>query len=133
MWQILKSMLAAVALRVVRDYRRLSLDALKIQAARWYVQGVAGARMAFLGYVALLGGMLLAVVGFIAVHIGVFLLLPFDLRVKAALLVVLGIVYLAIPVWLLRRAASQETWMKLSKADDLVAEVTGRNREPPDA
>jgi hypothetical protein len=131
MWQILKAMLAAAAVRVVRDYQRISLDALKIRATRWYVKGVAGARLAFLGYLALIGCLLLALVGFVMLHVGVFLLLPVSLCAKAALLIVLGVLYFAVPLCLLRRAAAQETWMKLSRADDLVAKVTGKQQAPP--
>lgn len=131
MWNFLKALLSAVAVRMLRDYRRLSCDLVKIQAVGWYVKGVAGARLAFLGYVALCACLLLAAIGFIFLHIGVFLLLPMSLKMKAVILSALGVAYLAIPLLVLRRAASQATWMKIFKADKLVAKVAGTAHGAP--
>jgi hypothetical protein len=125
MWRILKALAAAAVARLARDYRRLSVEMLKIQAVRWYVQGVAGARLAFIVYLSATACLLLAAVGFVFLHVGVFMLLPLCPQSKAILLLLLGLVYLAISLAALRRATSQSTWMKLSKADELVAKVTG--------
>ena len=125
MWQILKALLAGMGARLARDYGRMSFDVLKIRAARWYVKGVAGARLAVIAHLLAIASLLLAAVGFVLLHVGVFMLLPLSPEAKGFLLVLLGVVYLALPILALRRAMSQAAWMKASKADDVVAKVTG--------
>lgn len=125
MWKTLRSLAEALALGVVNGCCRRSIDRLKIRAAVWYVKGVAGARVAFMSYVALLALLLLGAAGFILLHVGLFIVLPLSLRVKGLLFLALGAVYLLVPLLALRRLCSQKTWMDFTRADDLVARVTG--------
>lgn len=126
MWRVLKTVLRGLVIKLALEYRRLSIEMLKIEAARWYVKGVAGARVAFIGYVGLMAVLLLALSGFLLFHVGLFLLLPWPLKAKAALLAGLGLLYLIVALLGVRYATSSATWLKLSRADEVVEKLTGR-------
>jgi len=73
-------------------------------------------------------GVMLAVAGFLLIHVGLFLYLPWSVPTKALILVVLGLIYLVVPLIFILRICSRRTWLKLSRADELTASLTGQKK-----
>ena len=122
MKRILTGLLQALALALLRGYRRVSLDLLKIQAAVWYVRGVQTARSAFLAVLMLALCIAVGVVGFVLFHVGLFLLIPWPWNAGA--LMALGAIYVIAALFVVRWLCSEKTWMKFSNADKYVKSTT---------
>lgn len=129
--RFLKRAVTAAVIWLVRRYRRISLDLLKIKGAIYYVRGVQAARS-----ISIVG---LLVMGLIAVIGAGIALLPVGLAVliygwsgswiaAGLTLLVLGALYVIVPVCIFRHFLSESEWMKMFKADELVARVT---QKPP--
>ncbi|MHB9144497.1 MAG: hypothetical protein ACYC5Y_04090 [Symbiobacteriia bacterium] len=127
MKQFLSTLLTRVALRLLKSYRRVSLDLLRIEVAGWYVRGVGAARQLFISGLAMAFLVALAVVGFLLMHLGLYALLPAP--ANAVALLALGALYLIVAILGLRWACSEKTWMKYSKAAHYV-ELAAR-KDPP--
>lgn len=122
MKKLLTGLLEALAVVVLRGYRRISLDLLKIQAAVWYVRGVQTARSAFLAVFMLALCIAVGVVGFVLFHVGLFLLIPWPWNAGA--LMALGSVYVITALFVVRWLCSEKTWMKFSNAGKYVESAT---------
>ena len=120
------TLLAHVAQWLARNYRKTSLEWVRIQAALCYIRGVAGARKAFLAAVLLAGCLILGGVGFVLLHVGLYALLPPP--ANAVTLLALGAAYLVAALLSLRWACSEKTWMKYSKAARFAALAARRDR-----
>ncbi len=126
MRRILAGLAGAIVAALLQEYRRVSVQWLKIQAAIWYVKGVAQARRIAVRVVSIGAALLLGTAGFILFHVGLFLWLPVSLAVKGVLLAALGLVYL-VAAWLVIRALlSEGSWLRTSGANDLIAHATRR-------
>jgi hypothetical protein len=111
---------------LLKRYGELSVGLLKIQAATCYVKGVIGARRLFVSAVLLSCLLLLLAVGFVLVHVGFFIWVPWSANTKALVLLALGVVYMTVSSVLILRRCSEKTWMKLSKADSVLAAALNR-------
>ena len=128
---LLKRVPAVAAIWLLRRYKQMSLDLLKIRAAIYYVRGVQSARGAAVVALIVLG--LLAIIG------AGFLILPFGLAIliyglsqswvaACIALLVIGALYLIVPLCILRRYyMSERAWMSFFKVDDLIARVTRKS------
>lgn len=121
---LMKGLLAAIGIKLLDNYRRLSVQLLKIEAARCYLHGVQMARMSVLGLMWI--GFLIALIGVGALlfHAGLFILLPGSLEVKAAIAMVLGLIYVALGWLALRAALDEKTWMEKSGAAKMLQDAT---------
>ncbi len=121
---LMKGLLAAIGIKLLDNYRRLSVQLLKIEAARCYLHGVQMARMSALGLMWI--GFLIALIGVGALlfHAGLFILLPGSLEVKAAIAMVLGLIYVALGWLALRAALDEKTWMEKSGAAKMLQDAT---------
>jgi len=121
---LMKGLLAAIGIKLLDNYRRLSVQLLKIEAARCYLHGVQMARMSALGLMWI--GFLIALIGVGALlfHAGLFLLLPGSLEVKAAIAMGLGLVYVGLGYAALRAALDEKTWMEKSGAAKMLQDAT---------
>jgi len=75
---LIKGLLAGVAIKLLDNYRQLSLRLLKIEAAKGYLHGVRLARLSALGL--LRAGLLIGLIGLgvLLCHVGLFILLPWS-------------------------------------------------------
>ena len=121
--------MAGIAVKLVDNYRRLSVQLLKIEAAKAYVHGVQVARLSALGLLGLGLVIGLICVGLLLLHAGLFILLPWPLHAKAALGVVLGLSYVVIGCVALRAALAEKTWMEKSGAAAMVADAVGQTKK----
>jgi hypothetical protein len=126
---LLKGILSAIALKVLDNYRRLSLQLLKIEAAKCYLRGVQIARLSALGLLGM--GLLISLIGVGALlfHAGLFILLPWTAEAKAVLGMALGLVYVVTGGIALRAAMDEKAWMEKSGAADMLKDATGQSRK----
>ena len=126
---LIKGLLAGIGLSILNDYRRISVQLLKIGAAKCYMHGVRTARLSAIGLMQM--GLLIGLicVGVLLLHAGLFILLPGTVAVKAAVGLFLGLAYVTIGVVALRAAMSERAWMRKSGAADILAQATGRSKQ----
>ncbi len=122
---LLKGILAASAVKLLENYRQLSVHMLKIEVAKSYLHGVRMARQSALSLLCL--GLLIGLVclGMLLFHAGLFLLLPWSVKAKAVLGMFLGLAYVAAGAVVLREAMSERVWMEKSGAAKMVRDATG--------
>jgi hypothetical protein len=126
---LLKGIVAGIAIKLLDNYRKLSLQLLKIEAAKGYLHGVQMARMSAIGllraglFIALIG------VGVLLLHAGLFVLLPWSVEVKAVLGMCLGLAYVVIGCAALHAAMSEKTWMEKSGAAAMLEDAIRQSKE----
>jgi hypothetical protein len=123
---LLNGVLSAIATALLDSYRHLSVQLLKIEAARYYLRAVRTARLSVIGLMGM--GLVIALisVGALLFHAGLFVLLPWTVKAKAILGMFLGLAYAVIGGFALRAAVSERTWMEKSGGAKLLEEATGR-------
>ena len=119
--------LLASALGLFDNYRRLSVQLVRIEVARACLHGVRMARLSALGLMGL--GLVIALIGLgaLLLHVGLFILLPVSLTAKAVLGMILGLAYVILGVLALRGAMDEKTWLVKSGADDLLKDALGQS------
>jgi ABC-type proline/glycine betaine transport system permease subunit len=125
-----KGFLVGIAIHMLDKSRYLSVQLLKIEAAKFCLHGLRIARSSALGLMRL--GLLIGLIGLgmVLFHAGLFILLPWTLAVRAALAMLLGLVYVAIGSIMLHLAMAEKTWMDNSGVTELLEKATGRpNRD----
>ena len=128
---LLKRASAVAVFWLLRRYKRISLDLLKIRAAIYYVRGVQSARAAAIGGLLALGSLAVMGAGFLILSIGLTILLyglSHSWVAACIALLIMGGLYVIVPLCILRRCMSERAWMSFFKVEDLVARVT---RKPP--
>ena len=127
---LIKGLLSGIAIKLLDNYRRLSVQMLKIEAAKSYLHGVRMARLSAIGLMRL--GLVIALIGIgvLLLHAGLFILLPWSAEAKAILAMFLGMAYVAIGCVALCAAMDEKTWMEKSGAAEMIEDATRQsNRE----
>ena len=123
---LFKGYLAAMAVKLLENYRHLSVQYLKIEAAKSYLHGVQMARQSTLGLLQLGLCIGLICVGVILFHAALFFLVPWSLKAKALLGLLLGAVYTIAGVVALVMSMDEKRWMDKSGATAMMKEATSR-------
>jgi len=115
-----KGVLSFVAVRLLANYRCLSLRLLKIEAIKAYLHGVRLARLSALGLMGM--GLVIGLIcfGVTLFHAGLFILLPWSIKAKAVLCLLLGTVYAVTGGLALRAAMDESLWMKKSGVAEML-------------
>ena len=123
---LFKGVLAGMAIKLLDNYRCLSLQLLKIESATCYLRGVAMARRSAIGLIRM--GLLTVLIGLglLLLHAGLFILLPWSVQAKAILGICLGIGYVLLGGWGLWRAMDAKAWMIKSGAIELMEDAIGK-------
>lgn len=124
MTRFIKGLLVAVIMKLVTAYQTVSLDMVKIKGVSWYIQGVSKARLAFLAIIHVSVFVILLAAGLVLAPVSIVLLLPYALKIRLALLAALGVVYIVVPLLVLRFASSEKFWLKISGASDMLDEIS---------
>lgn len=129
---LIKGLLAVLAIRALATYRQLSVQLLKIEAARAYMHGVRLARLSAIGLMRM--GLMIGLIGIgaLLLHAGLLILLPWSLKAKALLSIGLGLVYAGIGCTALHAALKEKTWMDASGAAEVLRQATGQPEPGPD-
>jgi hypothetical protein len=125
---LLKGILSGIAVKLLDNYRRLSLQLLKIEAAKSYLHAVRMARLSAIGLMSM--GLVIGMmcVGVTLFHVGLFILLPWTVEAKAVLGMVLGLAYVVLGGVALRAAMEERTWMEKSGAAKMLEDATGPSK-----
>lgn len=126
---LLKGVLAGIAVKLLANYQRLSIQLLKIEAAKAYLHGVRMARESALGLMRRGLEIVLIGVGLLLVHAGLFILIPWTVKVKALLGILLGFGYVAIGCIALHAAMDEKTWMEKSGVKEMLDEATSQSKK----
>ncbi len=120
---LIKGFLSTIAIKLLDNYRQLSLQLLRIEAAKAYIHGVKMARLSTLMLMRL--GLVIGLIcfGMVLVHICLFILLPWSIESKAILGLGLGLVYLIGGGVVLYINMSEQNWMDKSGATKLLNEA----------
>ena len=124
---LLKRAFAVAGIWLLQQYKQVSLELLKIRAAIYYVRGVQGARAAAIAVLMALGLIAVMGAGFMILPIGLTILvygLSHSWVAACIVLLVMGGLYVIVPLCILRRYMSERAWMSFFKVEDLVARVT---------
>lgn len=124
---LFKSVLSAVAVKVLSHYRHLSIRLLKIEAAKSYLHGVRLARLSALGLLQMVLVTGLICIGAVLFHVGLFLLLPWTVTAKAVLGLLLGAAYMVIGGLALRAAMDERTWMDKTGATEILDDAISKS------
>ena len=128
-----RGLLAGMAIKLLDNCRHLSIQVLKIEAAKCYLHGVRMARLSAIGLMLMGLAIGLVGVGVLLFHAGLFILLPWTVEAKAVLAMFLGLAYVAIGWVALHVAMNEKMWMEKSGVAEMLEETTGRsNKDSPD-
>ena len=121
---LLRGILSGIAVKLLDNYRRLSVQLFKIEAAKSYLHGVRMARLSAIGLMSM--GLVIALIciGAVLFHVGLFVLLPWSVETKAILAIGLGLAYMVIGGVALRAAMNERRWMETSGAAEMLADAT---------
>jgi hypothetical protein len=124
---LFSGIVSGIAVKLLEDYRQLSIQLLKIEAAKTYVKGVQVARSSAIGLMWM--GLVIALIciGAGLFHVGLFYLLPWTTESKAILGMVLGLAYMVGGGVALRAAMDERVWMEKSGASKMLRDATGRD------
>ena len=122
---VISTLLAEIVIKLLNNYRQLSLQLVKIEMAKCYLHGVRLAQQSAFGLLKLVLEIGLIAIGTLLVHASLFILLPGSLETKALFGMVLGAVYLLIGVLTLRTSMKEKTWMEQSGALTMLNDAMG--------
>lgn len=105
------------------QYRRRSIELVKIHAATVYLQVVKAMRQYLLAVFAMLFLLLVAAIAVVVLPALLILALPVSAAWKMAGILLLALIDVAVPALYLKRLFSEESWMKLCRADEFVKDA----------
>ena len=126
---LIKGLLAGITIKLMDNWRRVSIQLLKIEAAKFYLQGVQMARLSMISLMRMGLAIGLIGVGVLLFHAGLFILLPWTVESKAVLGLFLGLAYVAIGYFTLRANMNEKTWMEKSGVAEILEEATGQSKK----
>ena len=125
---LIKGLLVGIAVKLLDNCRRLSVQLLKIEAAKCYLHGVQMARLSAISLMQTGLRIGLICVGALLFHAGLFILLPWSVELKAALCMFLGLAYVIIGGLGLRASLDEREWMEMSGAAEMVRKAVGQSK-----
>jgi hypothetical protein len=120
---LIKGLLATVAVKLLSNYRHLSIQLLKIESAKSYLHGVRMVRLSAIGLMRMGLVIGLICVGVVLFHAGLFILLPWSVKTKALLGMLLGLSYAVVGYVALRASMDEKTWLEQSGAAKMLEEA----------
>lgn len=122
--RIIKGAASAVAVWLMRNYEKTSIDLIKIRAVAAYVKAVAGARYAVMGVLGMLVLTAMLVLSFLMANIAFFCLLIKSEHGRMLAIFIASVVYFLICLIAVVAGTSEKLWMRVSRANRLVAQYS---------
>jgi hypothetical protein len=126
---MIKGLMAGITIKLMDSWRRLSIQLLKIEAAKFYLHGVQMARWSLISLMRMGLAIGLIGVGMLLFHAGLFILLPWTVESKAILGLFLGLAYAAVGYITLHAAINEKTWMEKSRVAEMMEEATAQSKK----
>ena len=114
-----------VTVNLLKQYQNSAVDLAKIEAASFYLKMVKVVREHFLIFAAMLFCLVLLAIAVIALPIAFVIVAPVAFKTKAMMLGILCLADIILPLAMLNRFLSEDTWMKISKTDQVLEKVIG--------
>lgn len=112
-----------LTLGLVKQYQSTAVDLAKIEAAAFYLRLVKALREHFVSLVVLLFCLMTAAFGIISIPLAIVLCLELTLKTKILLLVLLGVLYICVPLAVANRYLSEKAWITGTKSDEVLKKV----------
>jgi len=126
---MIKGLLAGITIRLMDNWRRLSIQLLKIEAAKFYLHGVQMARWSAISLMRIGLAIGLICLGMLLFNAGLFVLLPWTVESKAVLGLFLGLAYVAIGYVVLHATINEKTWMEKARVAEMLEEAAGHSKK----
>lgn len=126
---MIKAILAGITVKLMDNWRRLSIQLLKIEAAKFYLHGVRMARWSAINLLWIGLAIGLIGVGTLLFHAALFLLLPWTVETKALLGLLMGLAYVGIGYAVLHESVNEKTWLEKSGVSELLKEATDQSKK----
>jgi hypothetical protein len=110
--------------RLFKQWKQTSIDLAKIEAAIYYVKGIQALRSLLMMVFILFSSLVMFLMGMIVIHYILLFLIPLSHQARVVTAILLGIMDLALPVYIFWNVFSEKRWMHLSKSDEIVEKVT---------
>lgn len=126
--QKLAGLLYDVTVGLVKQYKRTSIDLAKIEIASVYLKVVKAIRQECLTSVWVLFGTIVFINLLGVLEMALLLYAPWPLATRVLAALGLGIVGAFIPLLAVLRFFSEERWMHVTRADELLAKAIGKDK-----
>ncbi len=126
---IIKGLLAGITIKLMDNWRRLSIQLLKIEATKLYLHGVQMARWSAINLLRIGLAIGLIGVGALLFHAALFILLPWTVESKAILGLLLSVAYVGIGYAVLHASVNEKTWLEKSHVAELLKEATNQAKK----
>ncbi len=123
MFAKITELLVSVTWGLFKQHQEKAFQILKVKAAAWYVENVRFVREQAIAFSFAFLALLMLAVGLIAIPVAIIFVVPWEISSKVVAILVVGLLYLAIPGLYLKYFFSEKRWMKLTKADKFVESV----------
>jgi hypothetical protein len=126
---LVKGLLAGIAIKLLDNWRHLSIQLLKIEAAKCYLNGVQIAKLSAIGLMRM--GLVIGLIGIgmLLLHAGLFILLPWTAVTKAIIGMFLGLIYVVIGFVALHATMDEKTWMEKSGVAEMLEEAASQSKK----
>jgi hypothetical protein len=104
-------------------YLEPSFKMLKIRAAIYYLEGVKGAHRILILICLLIFVITLIGAGLVIIPMALLLFMPWEPNTKAVVGIIIGAIYLLVPVVALISLLSEKRWMRLTGATDILRKI----------
>lgn len=101
-------------------YLEPTLKMLKLRAAIYYLEGVKGARRILILICLLVFAITLIGASLVIIPLALLIFMPWEPTTKATVGIIIGAVYLLVPVIALMTLLSEKRWMRITGASDLL-------------
>ena len=115
-----------VTLGLLKQYQSRAVDLARIEAATLYLKAVKALRNHALAAAGIIFCFVFMAVALVIIPLSVVFCLPLPPAAKITAILALGILDICVPLAFLNRFFSEETWMKISRSDELIGKVMDR-------
>ena len=112
---------------LIESYIRSIIDLLKIEVAIAYLKIIKGTRRFFVILALLLFATVVFACGFLIIPIALLLFMPWEPQTKAIVGIVIGALYILLPVIIVSALLSEKRWVRMSGVEKILRDAGRRN------
>lgn len=132
MLKFIKGIAVSTATGLLTILKGTLIRSLKIEAVKLYVRIIGTARELSMYYLTCVAMLLLALLAFVMIHVGVLILIPCSIEVKAWIVIILGIIYGLISYTVISNMCSEKHWLEMTNATNMIDEIVKNEGERKD-
>ncbi len=116
----LKGLAYGLTLGLLKEYQEKTAQLIKMQAATFYLKGVQLMHRQILGLAALVFILTVLAVAVVMVPIALVALSPWTATTKMVVIAGLGILDVALSLWIISQMLSEEKWLEITKSNEII-------------